>query len=107
PGTSITRWGGFLDQVDRFDPFFFGISPGEAERMDPQQRLLLEVSYESFEDAGYTTARLAGTDTGVFIGISINEYSFRQFDRHELITGHSGTGNALSIAANRISYFYD
>src|SRR5206468_8221494 len=93
PGTSITRWGGFLDQVDRFDPFFFGISPGEAERMDPQQRLLLEVAYESFEDAGYTTAQLAGSDTGVFIGISINEYSFRQFDRHELITGHSGTGN--------------
>ena len=107
PGKSITRWGGFLDQVDRFDPFFFGISPGEAERMDPQQRLLLEVAYESFEDAGYTTGRLAGSDTGVFIGISINEYSFRQFDRHDLITGHSGTGNALSIAANRISYFHD
>jgi amino acid adenylation domain-containing protein len=107
PGKAITRWGGFLEQVDRFDPFFFGISPGEAERMDPQQRLLLEVAHESFEDAGYTTARLAGSDTGVFIGISINEYGVRQFDRHDLITGHSGTGNALSIAANRISYFYD
>lgn len=107
PGKSITRWGGFLDQVDRFDPFFFGISPGEAERMDPQQRLLLEVAHESLEDAGYPMARLAGSDTGVFVGISINEYGFFQSGRPELITGHSGTGNALSIAANRISYFYD
>jgi hybrid polyketide synthase/nonribosomal peptide synthetase FtdB len=107
PGKSITRWGGFLDHVDRFDPFFFGISPGEAERMDPQQRLLLEVAHESLEDAGYPMARLAGSDTGVFVGISINEYGFFQSGRPELITGHSGTGNALSIAANRISYFYD
>ena len=107
PGKSITRWGGFLDQVDRFDPFFFGISPGEAERMDPQQRLLLEVAHESFEDAGCPMRRLAGSDTGVFVGISINEYGFFQFGRHDLITGHSGTGNAVSIAANRISYFYD
>ncbi len=107
PGKSITRWGGFLDQVDRFDPFFFGISPGEAERMDPQQRLLLEVAHESFEDAGYSMARLAGSATGIFVGISVNEYGVLQFGRHDLITGHSGTGNALSIAANRISYFYD
>ncbi|HET6948044.1 MAG TPA: type I polyketide synthase, partial [bacterium] len=107
PGKAVTRWGGFLETVDRFDPFFFGISPGEAERMDPQQRLLLELAYESFEDAGCPMARLAGSGTGVFVGISVNEYGFRQFDRHELITGHSGTGNALSIAANRISYFFD
>ena len=107
PGKAVTRWGGFLDQVDRFDPFFFGISPGEAERMDPQQRLLLEVAHEAFEAAGYPMTRLAGTRTGVFVGISINEYGFFQVGRHELITGHSGTGNALSIAANRLSYFYD
>ena len=107
PGKAISRWGGFLDQVDRFDPFFFGISPGEAERMDPQQRLLLELAYESLEDAGLTMPRLAGSPTGVFVGISINEYGFLQHGRHELINGHSGAGNALSIAANRISYFFD
>ena len=107
PGKAVTRWGGFLDQVDRFDPFFFGISPGEAERMDPQQRLLMALAYESFEDAGYPMRRLAGRRTGVFIGISINEYGFLQHGGYELINGHSATGNALSIAANRISYFFD
>ena len=107
PGKAVTRWGGFVDQVDRFDPFFFGISPGEAERMDPQHRLLMELAYESFEDAGYSMKRLAGTGTGVFVGISINEYALLQFGQHELINGHSGTGNALAIAANRISYFFD
>lgn len=107
PGKAVTRWGGFLDAVDGFEPFFFGISPGEAERMDPQQRLLLELAYESFEDAGYPMTRLAGTRAGVFVGISINEYGFLQFGDHERLNGHSGTGNALSIAANRISYFFD
>lgn len=107
PGKAVSRWGGFLEQVDRFDPFFFGISPGEAERMDPQQRLLLELAYESMEDAGYSMARLMGSRTGVFVGVSINEYALVQYGRHELINGHSGAGNALSIAANRISYFFD
>jgi myxalamid-type polyketide synthase MxaE and MxaD len=107
PGKSISRWGGFLDDVDLFDPFFFGISPGEAERMDPQQRLLLELAYEAFEDAGYPLNRLKGTATGVFVGISVNEYGVLQYGQYDQLTGHSGTGNALSIAANRISYFFD
>lgn len=107
PGKSITRWGGFLDRVDLFDPFFFGISPGEAERMDPQQRLLLELAYESVEDAGYPMAHFAGSNTGVFVGVSVNEYSFLQHGNPELLDSHSGTGSALSIAANRISYFFD
>ncbi|HET9039668.1 MAG TPA: type I polyketide synthase, partial [Gemmatimonadales bacterium] len=107
PGKSASRWGGFLDQVDRFDPFFFGISPGEAERMDPQQRLLMELAYEAFEDAGYPMSRLAGSRTAVVVGISVNEYGLLQHGRHELLNGHSGTGAALAIAANRISYFFD
>jgi amino acid adenylation domain-containing protein len=107
PGKTVSRWGGFLPEVAGFDAFFFGISPGEAERMDPQQRLLLELAWEAFEDAGYPLSRLAGSSTGVFAGISINEYGLLQAARPAELTGHSGTGNALSIAANRISYFFD
>jgi acyl transferase domain-containing protein/acyl carrier protein len=106
-GKSISNWGGFLDSFDQFDPFFFGISPMEAKYMDPQQRLLLELSYEALDDAGQTREDYDGSKTGVFIGISINEYSHLQFADPSLITSHSGTGSALSIAANRISYFYN
>ena len=107
PGKSISRWGGFLDSIDQFDPFFFGISPAEAKQMDPQQRLLLELSYEALDDAGQVIEELNGTKTGVFIGISVNEYSLLQFDNPSQISSHSGTGSALSIAANRISYTYN
>lgn len=107
PGKSVSSWGGFLDNIDQFDPFFFGISPVEAKQMDPQQRLLMELSYEALEDAGQVKAQIAGTKTGVFVGISVNEYSIQQFQDPLSIVSHSGTGSALSIAANRISYFYD
>ncbi|MEO8110497.1 MAG: SDR family NAD(P)-dependent oxidoreductase [Ginsengibacter sp.] len=106
-GKSFSQWGGFLKQIDEFDPFFFGISPVEAKYMDPQQRLLLELSYEAMDDADQTMEKLAGTTTGVFIGISGNEYSSFQYDDPAIITSHSGTGSALSIAANRISYYFD
>ncbi|MEO8414897.1 MAG: SDR family NAD(P)-dependent oxidoreductase [Ginsengibacter sp.] len=107
PGKAISYWGGFLDNIDQFDPFFFGISPVEAKYMDPQQRLLLELSYEALDDAGQIQTDPDGNKTGVFIGISVNEYSHLQFSDPLLITSHSGTGNALSIAANRISYFFN
>jgi acyl transferase domain-containing protein/acyl carrier protein len=107
PGKMNTRWGGFIDQVDQFDPHFFGISPREALRMDPQQRLLLEVTWEALEDAGQAPERLTGTHTGVFIGISTNDYGRIQFNDLTCIDAYAGTGNALSIAANRISYLFD
>lgn len=107
PRPASPRWGGFLDQVDQFDPQFFGISPREAARMDPQQRLLLEVAWEAMEDAGQVPERLAGSHSGVFIGISTNDYASLQFGQADDIDAYSGTGNALSIAANRLSYFFD
>lgn len=107
PGKMTTRFGGFLEDVDLFDPAFFGISPREAARMDPQQRLLLEVSWEALENAFVPPASLAGSRTGVFVGISSYDYSRLQFDSPEMIDAYAGTGNAHSIAANRLSYILD
>ncbi|PYS24486.1 MAG: beta-ketoacyl synthase [Acidobacteria bacterium] len=107
PGKVNSCWGGFLDEVDQFDPHFFGISPREATRMDPQQRLLLEVAWEALEDAGLVAEQLAGTRTGVFVGISSNDYGQLQWSNHRGIDAYAGTGNALSIAANRLSYLLD
>jgi acyl transferase domain-containing protein/acyl carrier protein len=106
-GKIVTRFGGFIDHFDQFDAHFFGISPREAARMDPQQRVLLEVAWEALEDAGQVRDRLAGTNTGVFIGISNNDYGRIQFNDVNRIDAYAGTGNALSIAANRISYVFD
>jgi len=103
PGKMNTRWGGFIDQVDQFDPYFFGIAPREAMSMDPQQRLLLEVAWEALEDAGQVVDALANTSVGVFVGISSNDYS-QQVRDPRLIDTYIGTGNLFSIAAGRISY---
>jgi amino acid adenylation domain-containing protein/thioester reductase-like protein len=107
PGKVASRWGGFLENVDLFDPHFFGISPREAARMDPQQRLLLEASWEALENALIPPDSLAGSRTGVFVGISSYDYSRLQFDDPERIDAYAGTGNAHSIAANRLSYVFD
>jgi acyl transferase domain-containing protein/acyl-CoA synthetase (AMP-forming)/AMP-acid ligase II/acyl carrier protein len=105
PGSMNTRFGGFLKEVDHFDRAFFGISPREAERMDPQQRILLETAWEALEDAGIDPQ--AGTrSVGVFVGVSSNDYGRLQGDASTL-DAYVGTGNALSIAANRISYAFD
>ncbi len=109
PGKIYSRWGGFVEGIDRFDPHFFDISPREAARMDPQQRLLLEVAWEGLEDAGLRLDKLAGSRTAVFVGISSFDYSLletRFRDRGE-IDVYSNTGGSLSIAANRISYCFD
>jgi acyl transferase domain-containing protein/acyl-CoA synthetase (AMP-forming)/AMP-acid ligase II/acyl carrier protein len=107
PGRMNTRWGGFIPGVDQFDAQFFGIAPREAARMDPQQRVLLEVAWEALEEGGQAPDRLAGTDTAVFIGISGNEYLQLQCEDPARIDAYAGTGNALSIAANRLSYLLD
>ncbi len=109
-GKMFTKWGGFIDGIDQFDPQFFGITPREAARMDPQQRLLLEVSWEVMENAGRPADQMAGSKTAVYVGIGSTDYSkvpSQLADYYHHIDAHVGTGNALSIAANRISYVYD
>jgi hypothetical protein len=104
-GRMYTRYGGFIDQVDSFDAQFFGIAPREAISMDPQQRLLLEVTWEAIENAGLPPDRLAGSRTGVFMGIFSNDYYYLQMrggDAH--IDAYTGTGNTASVAAGRLSY---
>ena len=109
PGKTYSRWGGFVEGIDRFDPHFFGISPREAARMDPQQRLLLEVAWEGLEDGGLSLERVSGTKAAVFVGISSFDYSLLETSFRDLggIDVHSNTGGSLSIAANRISYCFD
>ncbi|MFJ2261648.1 aminotransferase class I/II-fold pyridoxal phosphate-dependent enzyme [Streptomyces sp. NPDC087844] len=100
-------FGGFIDRVDEFDARFFGLSAREAARMDPQQRLLLETAWQTVEDAGLDPTGLSGSATGVFVGISSHDYSELQMSRLETIDVHAATGNAHSIAANRLSYTLD
>ncbi|MBV8897398.1 MAG: acyltransferase domain-containing protein [Acidobacteriaceae bacterium] len=107
PGKMNSRWGGFLPDIDEFDAAFFSISPREAARMDPQQRLLLEVAWEALEDGGLVPSTLAGTPTGVFIGISSSDYAHLLLQSPDTIDVYDGTGSALSIAANRLSYAFD
>lgn len=106
PGKSMAKHGGFIEGIDQFDPQFFGISPREAPYIDPQQRLLLETAWEAIEDAGVVLDPVHGTDIGVFAGISHTDYQNIQGGATDRagISPHSPTGNAHSIAANRISY---
>ncbi len=104
PGKMSTRYGGFLTDIDRFDPHFFGIAPREAASMDPQQRLLLEITWEALENAGQAPDKLFGSLTGVFLGISNSDY-FRMLVRDiRQIDTYASTGNAYSVAAGRLSY---
>ena len=103
PHKMTTRWGGFLEQVDQFDPQFFSIAPREADTMDPQQRLLLEVAWEALEDAGQLPERLAGTPASVVVGISSHDYSSLVISDDP----YGLTGNTNCVAANRISYVFN
>jgi acyl transferase domain-containing protein len=107
PRKMNTRWGGFVDDVEGFDPEFFGIAPREAARMDPQQRLALEVSWEALEDAGISASSLAGSRTAVMMGVSTYDHgaALGVLDGH--LEAYDATGSALSIVANRISYVFN
>lgn len=110
PFTTVSRWGGFINQrIDEFDANFFGISPREASSLDPLQRWLLEVSWEALEDGGQVPLKLAGLPVGVFIGAFTLDYNIMQFNgsNRELIEPYTGTGSSATILSARLSYFYD
>ncbi|HET7073650.1 MAG TPA: beta-ketoacyl synthase N-terminal-like domain-containing protein, partial [Mycobacterium sp.] len=102
-----TRWGSFLPDIDAFDAEFFEISPSEADKMDPQQRLLLEVAWEALEHAGIPPNSLRRSQTGVFAGSCLSEYGAIASTDLPQVDGWSNTGGAMSIIANRLSYFLD
>jgi len=102
-----TRWGSFLGDIARFDADFFGIAPGEADYIDPQQRLMLEVTVEALEHAGIPAESLQRSQTGVFVGACVSEYGYLASRDLSQVDVWTGTGGALSIIANRLSYFLD
>ncbi|WP_233413959.1 type I polyketide synthase [Nucisporomicrobium flavum] len=98
--------GGFLDDVDQFDPRFFGISPKEAQYLDPQARLMLETSWEALEHAGLDPARLRRSDGGVYVGVSCVDYSLEvEALEYPELDAYVGTGTAHSAIPGRVSYF--
>ena len=106
PGKIYTRHGSFLNDIDKFDAEFFNISPREARSLDPQQRLLLEVAWEALENAGQAPDRLAGSQTGVFMGIMTDDYSKLHVKAEDSsnIDAYFVTGVNFSFAAGRLSY---
>src|SRR5207247_1879869 len=109
PGITYSKWGGFLEGVDEFDPLFFNISPRDAEMMDPQERLFLECAYATLEDAGYTREGLnryqsngLASNVGVFVGVMYEEYQL--FGVEAQVQGHSlALSGSPSSIANRVS----
>jgi amino acid adenylation domain-containing protein len=111
PGKTNSKWGGFIDDVDCFDPQFFNIAPREAAYLDPQERLFLQCAWETLEDAGYTRAALgraepplSGASVGVFVGVMYEEYQLYGAESTQRGQPLALSGSAASIA-NRVSYF--
>lgn len=107
PGKSYTWRAGQIADPWGFDPTFFGISPREAIQIDPQQRVLLQVAWEALEHAGIPASRLAGSETGVFVGAASVDYSYRFYSDPAATDIQFMTGNTLSVISNRLSYVFD
>lgn len=107
PGFDDTVRGGFADDVAVFDNDFFTIAPREAAAMDPQQRLLLQCAWRALEDSGRSPSRLAGSDTGVFVGVMGSEWAQLHMGDYARVTPQLGAGSSTGMTANRISYHLD
>ena len=101
---SNSKWGGFMKEIDKFDPLFFGISPREAQMMDPQQRLFLETVWKAIEDSGQKVSDLSGSRTGLFVGVANQDYVNVMNNLDVALDGYSASGNSHSVLANRISF---
>lgn len=99
--------GGYLKDIKGFDAEFFTLSKMEADNMDPQQRIALELTWEALENARIPASSLKGESVGVYIGSSNNDYSYLSVADPTVTHPYAITGNASSIIANRVSYFYD
>ena len=104
PGRSVSKWGSFIDDVKGFDPEFFGISEREATAIDPQHRMLMETSWEAVEHAGMTPVAIAGTSTGVFLGMSHDDYVTVTSEAGALDQAYAFSGTPFSMASGRISH---
>jgi polyketide synthase 5 len=104
PGRSVSKWGAFLDDVAAFDSDFFGITEREATAIDPQHRLLLETAWQAVEHAGLNPATVAGSQTGVFMGVTHNDYAYLAADTQTLEGPYGFTGTSFSLASGRIAY---
>ena len=100
PGRSISRWGAFLDEPTVFDAPFFGLDDAKAARIDPQHRLLMETSWEAIEHAGIDPTSLAGSSTGVYLGISHDDHTGRAYDAG--VYGYTETASCM--ASGRVAY---
>ena len=105
-GRSRSRWGGFIDGADHFDPAYFRISRREAELIDPQHRIFLETAWAALEDAGWSPAALAGSRLGVFAGVQFREYG-QLLENAGIRAAQSGTGTEHAMLPNRLSYLLD
>jgi natural product biosynthesis luciferase-like monooxygenase protein len=106
PGKTNNKWGGFIRDVDKFDPLFFNISPREAQVMDPQERLFLETVWKTLEDAGYSKSALNDRKIGVFVGVMYGHYQL--FGVEERFKGNPiSLSSSFATIANRISYYFN
>ncbi|XP_022093206.1 uncharacterized protein LOC110980639 isoform X3 [Acanthaster planci] len=100
--------GGYISQDPyMFDRQFFHMPPDEAAHLDPQVRLLLEVTWEALENAGIPPSSLRGSKTGVYMGVTAQEYLSFAWKPFHNMNQYSNSGNNSCMVSNRISYEFD